>query len=79
MNTEQNLAFIMEREWAPSLLREERVCYKKITGGRNLERAVRALLLVHAGEARLPTTPGQPAALRLQMLAVIFGELWKRL
>jgi len=69
----------MEREWAPSLLREERARYKKIAGGRNLERTAKALLSVSAGERRLPATPGQPAALWLQMLAGIFGELWKRL
>lgn len=79
LNAEQNLAFITEREWAPSLLREERAYCKKIAGGRNLERAARALLSANAGERRLPVTPGQPAALRLQMLASIFGELWKRL
>lgn len=65
----------MEREWAPSLLREERDCYKKIAGGKNLERAARALLSANAGEGMLPVTPGEPAALWLQMLVGIFGEL----
>lgn len=75
LNAEQNLAFITEREWALSLLREERARYKKIAGGKNLERAVRALLSANAGEGMLPETPGQPAALWLHMLVGIFGEL----
>lgn len=53
LKADQNLAFITGKEWALSLLREGRACYKKRAGGRNLGRAARALLSVNAGKGRL--------------------------
>lgn len=51
---------------------------KKIAGGRNIEMGVRALLSVNAREGKVACDSWTAiAALRLQVLAGGFGELWK--